>query len=340
MKWVVGCLILLCLVFSCGSAPRQKLYLFTWSDMFHPALIQRFEQEYHCQICVTIYDSNESMYAKLKLGATGYDLIFPSSYFMKTLAKQEMIMPLDVARIPNLEHLDPDYFALKVDEPVYGVPFLVAFSGLAYRNDRLPDIEPSFECFGRRDLRGRMTLLNDMRDALGAALKVDGHSINSRDPQEIRQAAERVVSWKKNIAKFESEQYKSGIASAEFLLVQGHSIDIAQVRQDEEQVMFVYPKEGGILAIDYIAMPIGAQSQELGLAFINFMLEPQNAAENMAHIRGLVPVTRAYELLGPDLRSDPLLFPAQADRDKMELIEDVEEDIVHYYKAWDHAKCG
>ena len=169
---------------------------------------------------------------------------------------------------------------------------------------------------------------------------MDGHSINSRDPQHIQQAAERVVHGKKNIAKFESEQYKSGIASAEFLLVQGHSIDIAQVRQDEEEVVFVYPKEGGILAIDYIAMPIGAQNQDLAHAFINFMLEPRNAAENMAHIRGLVPIKVAYELISPELRSDPLLFPAQADRDKMELIEDVEEDIVHYYKAWDRAKCG
>ena len=65
-----------------------------------------------------------------------------------------------------------------------------------------------------------------------------------------------------------------------------------------------------------------------------------HAAENMAHIRGLVPVKAAYGLLDENLRSDPLLFPLQIDRDKMELIEDVEEDIVHYYKAWDHAKCG
>lgn len=338
MRWVAVCLLLLCCLCSCGSSPK-KIYLFTWSDMFEPRLIEKFEKQYHCQVCVTIYDSNESMYAKLKLGATGYDLIFPSSYFMKTLAHQEMIMPLDVEKIPNITYLDPDYFAVKNGEPLYGVPFLVAFSGIAYRQDRIA-VEPSFHCFERADLRGRMTLLNDMRDALGAALKAGGHSINSRHPEEIRQAAELVVVWKQNIAKFESEQYKSGIASAEFLIVQAHSIDIAQVRQDNDQVAFLYPKEGAIASIDYIAVPKGAQNQELAHAFINFMLKPEHAAENMAHIRGLVPVKAAYGLLDENLRSDPLLFPLQADRDKMELIEDVEEDIVHYYKAWDHAKCG
>ena len=152
-----------------------------------------------------------------------------------------------------------------------------------------------------------MTLLNDMRDALGAALKVDGHSINSRDPAEIKQASERLIAWKQNIAKFESEQYKSGIASGEFLLVQGHSIDIAQVRQDDEEVVFGYPEEGAILAIDYMAMPRGGRSPDLAYAFINFMLEPEHAAQNMAHIKGLVPVKPAYELLR-GLRTDPMLF--------------------------------
>ncbi len=340
MRWVFLSLIVLCLVFSCKRSPSQKLYLFTWSEMFRPELIQQFEQEHHCQVCVTIYDSNESMYAKLKLGGAGYDLIFPSSYFMKSLVHQELIVPLDPKKIPNIAHLDPEYFRWDGEEPLYGVPFLVAFSGIAYRKDRLVDVVPSFELFGRVDLKGRMTLLNDMRDALGAALKVDGHSINSRDPAEIKQASERLIAWKQNIAKFESEQYKSGIASGEFLLVQGHSIDIAQVRQDDEEVVFGYPEEGAILAIDYMAMPRGGRSPDLAHAFINFMLEPEHAAQNMAHIKGLVPVKPAYELLKGTLRTDPMLFPSAEDKSKMELIEDVEEDIAHYYKAWDHAKCG
>lgn len=336
---LIAASLLLVFLFS-GSTPKDKLYLFTWSDMFQPELVQKFEQEYGCQVCVTIYDSNESMYAKLKLGATGYDLIFPSSYYLKSLTQQGMIVPLDRAKIPNAAKLDSEYFTLEEDKPIYGVPFLIAFSGIAYRRDRIADMDPSFQVFNRSDLAGRITLLNDMRDALGAALKTGGHSVNSRNPTEIQQAAEQVLTWKKNIAKFESEQYKSGIASSEFLIVQCHSIDIAQVRQDDEEVVFVYPKEGAILAIDYIAMPKGAQHIDLAHAFINFMLEPAHAAQNMAHIRGLVPVTDAYELLDPKLRADPILFPSQTDKHKMELIEDVEEDIVLYYKAWDRAKCG
>jgi spermidine/putrescine transport system substrate-binding protein len=338
MRWLalIALLSLFLTTFSCNSPPKEKLYLFVWSDMFAPELIEQFEQEYNCDVYVTLYDSNESMFAKLKLGATGYDLIFPSCYFLDILAQQQMIAPLDAAKIPNLALMDPHYYT--PSEPLWGVPFLVSFSGIAYRQDRLSEIDPSWNVFSRTDLKGRMTLLNDMRDLLGAALKVHGHSINSRDPVAIQQAADQIITWKQNIAKFESEQYKSGIASAEFLIVQGHSLDIAQVRKENSNVVFIYPKEGATLSIDYVAMPKGAQNRELAHAFINFLLAPQNAAQNMSHIYALVPILPAYDLLDPAIRADPLLFPSQEDQDKMELIKDVGQDILHYYKAWDRAK--
>lgn len=326
---------------SCESSSRSKLYLFTWSEMFTPELIEQFETEFNCQVCMTIYDSNESMYAKLKLGSSGYDLIFPSGYFMQSLIKQKMIIPLDPTKIPNTQYLDNQYFTTKKNnEYFYGIPFLVTFSGIAYREDKLTALEPSFNVFDRNDLKGRMTILNDMRDALGAALKKRGYSVNSRNPKEINEAAEQILSWKKNIAKFESEQYKSGIASSEFLAVQAYSTDIAQVRRDHKEVAFIYPNEGAILSVDYMAIPKDARNQNLAHAFINFMIEPKNAAKNMTHIYGLVPVKNAYELLDNSLRSDPLLFPSEKDKNKMESIQDVEEDIVYYYKAWDYAKSA
>lgn len=330
--------VMLCYLSACSSAPKKELHLFTWSEFFKPELIEQFEEEFQCQVSMTFYDSNESMYAKLKLGSSGYDLIFPSSYFLNSLITQHLIIPLDRAKIPHINDLDPQYLISDKNEPLYGIPFLIAFSGIAYRKDRLLTIEPSFQVFGRKDLKGRITLLNDLRDVMGAALKAGGHSVNSRDPREIDAAAEQIINWKQNIAKFESEQYKSGIAGAEFLIVHAHSIDIAQVQQENQDVVFIYPKEGAVISIDCIAMPTGVQNKELAYAFINFMLEPHHAAENMAYIHSLIPVRSAYKLLDPALRSNPLLFPSQQDKDRMEIIEDVGDNILYYYKAWDRAK--
>ena len=278
------------------------------------------------------------MYAKLKLGAAGYDLIFPSSYYLDILVKQGMIQTLDLKNIPNISLLDPVY--MQARPPIFGVPFLIGFSGLAYRQDRLQEIEHSWNVFAREDLKGRMTMLNDFRDALGAALKFLGYSINSKNPAEIDKAADQLIKWKKNLAKFESEQYKSGIASAEFLVVQGHTIDIAKLRREDPNVVFIYPKEGAIMAIDYMAIPIGAKNPALANAFINFMLEPSIAAQNISHINALIPVLPAYELLDPKLKQDPILFPPREAAKKMEIIEDLKEETKLFFQAWDKVKAS
>lgn len=322
---------------SCGSS-KDKLYLFSWSEIFKPELIDEFENKFDCEVIITIYDSNESMYAKLKLGAKGYDLVVPSSYFLDILSNQKMIQSLDLKKIPNIKLLDPQYF--KETNPTYGIPFLIGFSGLAYRQDRLKDFDPSWSVFARADLTGRMTMLNDNRDAIGAALKYLGYSLNSTNPDEIREAADLLIQWKKNLAKFESEQYKSGIASSEFLIVQGHTIDIAQVRREDENVVFVCPKEGSIMAIDYMVIPAEAKNTELAYAFINYMLEPEVAAQNMAFIHAQIPVLPAYELLDPKLKNDTSLFPSDKDCKNMEIIQDLGEAAKYYFKEWDRVKAN
>ncbi len=156
--------------------------------------------------------------------------------------------------------------------------------------------------------------------------------------KELELAGNQLVKWKHNLAKFESEQYKNGIATAEFLVVQGYSIDIMQIRQEDENVQFLFPEEGAIMSIDYMALLKGARNVELAYQFINFMLKPSNAAENMGYNNSLIPVLPAYELLDPDLKNSPILFPGQEDFDKMELVEDVQEDIKLYYKTWERVK--
>lgn len=337
MIFRLALLTLVVLLASC-SQKKEKLYLFTWSEIFKPELIKEFEKKYDCDVVLAFYDSNESMYAKLKLGAAGYDLIFPSSYFMDILEQQKMIQPLDPEKIPHLAHMDPRFF--KPSNPIWGIPFLVGYSGLAFRKDRLHEIEPTWNVFARKDLKGRMTMLNDMRDALGAALKFLGYSINSTNPEEIETAANQLIRWKKNLAKFEGEQYKSGIANAEFLIVQAHTIDIAQVRRENENVVFVFPKEGVIMAIDYMAIPKDAKNPALANAFINFMLDPEVAARNMEYIHALVPVLPAYKLLDPELQKDPMLFPLDEDCEKMEVIKDLKNATKYYFRAWDRVKVS
>src|SRR5437867_13406154 len=103
-------LLLFTLLLACSSSQKEVLHLFCWSQFFDPALIAQFEKEHHCRVVIDTYDPNESMYAKLKLGNSAYDVIFPSGYYLEILDKQGLIVPLDPSQIPTLENLDKTYF--------------------------------------------------------------------------------------------------------------------------------------------------------------------------------------------------------------------------------------
>lgn len=321
---------------SCNFSSKPTLHLFAWSDLFKLDLIRQFEDKFNCHVVVDTYDSNESMFAKLKLSSVNYDIIFPSNYYVQILSNQNMIQAIDPEKVPNIKNLDPKYF--KLSNPLYAVPYIISFTGIAYRKDKVIVDDPSWGIFSRTDLKGRMTMLNDFREALGVGLRYLGYSVNSRDPTQVAEAGDLLISWRKNLAKFESEQYKYGLDSGEFVAVQGYSIDIMQIINENPQVGFLFPKEGALMAIESMAIPTNSKNVDLAESFINFMLETSVAEENVLYTNSLVPVLPMYELLNESKRQDPILFPSDEALKKMEIIEDLQGDVELYYKAWDRVK--
>ena len=341
MNFKTAILALFFLFSSCHSNQKPILHLFTWSDYIERAVIERFENEYRCQVVIDTYDSNESMYAKLKLGARGYDLIVPSNYYLDLMREQKMLQPLDPLKLPNAIHLDPTYLTLIGKEALdYGIPYMITMTGLAYRADKIPQFDPTWKIFDHKEFKGRMTMLNDIREAIGAGLKVLGYSVNSTDEKEINEAADVLIRWKKNLAKFESEQYKNGIASAEFLVAQGYSGDVLQVMQENQGVAFSYPKEGTSMTVDFLVIPQDAKEISLAYAFINFLLRPDIAAQNIKFTSYLSPNQDAYPLLDEKLRTNVALFPPDEVLQKTELIKNVHQYSPLFNKAWDRIKAS
>lgn len=320
---------------------KQVLHLYNWADYVAPEMIALFEQEYNCRVIEDTFDSNESMYAKLKAGATGYDVIIPSSYMVEIMIKQGMLQALDHAKLTNLPNIDPAYAQIMLDPNMtYSVPWALTVTGIAYLSDKMEEPEQSWAVFERDDLKGRMTLLNDMRETIGAALKFLGYSLNTTDEAQLAQARDVVLRWKQNVAKFENEQYKTGLASEEFYLVHGYSGDILQVAGENQAITFMMPKEGGSVAMDEMVIPKGAPNAELAHQFINFMLRPEVAAANTEFTSYLFPNKAAYELLSEELRNDPILFPTDEAVAHLEVIRDLSTDNAKYTQIWDQIKAG
>ena len=324
-----------------GKQQPQTLHLYTWADYVKPELVARFEQEQGCTIVIDTFDSNEAMYAKLKAGAGGYDVITPSSYMVQVMHRQGMLLPLDHAKLPNLANVDPEVLKIAIDPKMdHSAPYMMTITGIAYLGSKVADVRPSWAMFDRPELKGRATMLADMRETIGAALKFLGYSINSTNPVELAAARDVVIRWKKNLAKFENEQYKTGLASGEFLLVHAYSGDILQVQEENEDIVFAVPEEGTSIACDDLVIPKESKQADLAHRYINFLHDPKVAAENTEFISYLCPNKASYPLLSEETRANPALFVPAEVQAKSEVITDLGNDNVAYARVWDEIKAA
>jgi spermidine/putrescine transport system substrate-binding protein len=321
------------------SNDPKTLTIFTWADYLKEEVKERFEKEHDCKVVIDTFDSNEAMLAKLEAGATGYDLLVPSSYAVQALKRKGLLQSLDHSKIPNLKNIDQAYLAKALDGKMeFSVPYMIAPTCLCYLASKVTDPKPTWAMLERPELKGRITLLDDMREVLGAALKFLGHSLNSSDPAELAKAADVAIGWKRNIAKFENEQYKSGIASGEFFLVQGYAGDLMQVSGENEDMRIFIPQEGTAFSCDDLCIPKDAGNSTLAHAFINFISDPEVSAENMEDIAYRSPNTAAYPHLSEDFRGSELLFPPDELFAKCEPIGDLDDKLPLWTKEWDRVK--
>jgi spermidine/putrescine transport system substrate-binding protein len=326
---------------SAGSGEKKTLTVFTWADYLSEAAKEGFEKAHNCKVVIDTFDSNEAMLAKLESGATGYDVLVPSSYAVQALQRKSMLLPLDHAKLPNLKNVDKDYLSKAVDSKMeVSVPYMMAPTCLCYLQSKVSNPTTSWAMLDRADLKGRITLLDDMREVLGAALKLLGHSLNSTDPAQLAAARDVAIRWKANIAKFESEQYKTGIASGEFHLVQGYGSDLIQAGLENEDLSVFVPQEGTAFSCDDMCIPKGAKEIDLAHAFINHLLDAAVSAENMTEIGARCPNSAAYSHLTEDFRGSPVLFPPDQLFAKCEPIGDLGDQLPLWTAEWDKVKTA
>ena len=304
------------------------------------------------KVVIDTFDSNEAMYAKLKAGGTGYDIITPSSYQIATMAREGMIEKIDQARIPNVKANFDQSFASQVIDPsfAWSIPYAVTYTGLAYLKNKIPegvDVE-SWAVLGNPAFKGRVTLLDDIREVIGCALMYLGYSVNSTDAKEISAAVDQVLKWRANIRKFDGESYKTEVPGGSTWIGHGYSTDVAQVIVGDEEagapprddVGFALPKEGFSIAFDEMVVAKNSKQAGLAYAFINYIYEGKVAAANMEYICGPNPVKPGIELLDDDYRA-LITLPAEklAIGQVITGFDGQPEVQALYNKAWDRIKA-
>ncbi|WYJ07729.1 spermidine/putrescine ABC transporter substrate-binding protein [Opitutia bacterium KCR 482] len=327
------------LISGCGPA-KPALNVYMWSDYIDMDLVREFEKQNDCKVVIDIFDSNEFMYSKLKAGGTGYDVILPTTYMAKVMFDQNMLEKLDHSKLPNLKYINPKYLAdLALDKKMeYSVPYMLGFTCVAYNKEKCGTLPETWDVFSNEKFAGKMTLLNDHRETIGAALFFLGKSMNDTNDADLAKAKEVLLKWKKNLAKFDNELYKVGIQSGEFLVVQGYSGDLFQVFAEAPNLTYMCPKEGISMSCDDWVIPATAKNKELAYKFINFICDPKNAAKNMEFTCYSAPIPEARKYVSEENKNHPGMFLPDDLYKRGELIRDLGEDNAKFNALWDAVK--
>ncbi len=328
-----------------------ELHIYTWSDYLSPDVQAGFEKALGVKVVIDTFESNEAMYAKLKAGGTGYDIIMPSSYQVALMAKEGMIDKIDHAKCPNVKANFDKAFEPQIIDPSfsYSVPYAVTYTGFMYAKGKVPegaDVN-SWKILENPAFKGRVTLLDDVREVVGAGLMSLGYSINSTNPAEIDAAVQEVLKWKANSRKFDAESYKTEVAAGSTWIGHGYSTDATQVivgDEDEgmdprDDIGFALPKEGYTIAFDEMVVAKDARRKDLAYAFINYIYNGEVAAANMDYLCGPNPVKPGIDLLDEEYRK-VIILDAEALKHGQVLKGFDDPAVLELYnKAWDKIKA-
>ena len=336
-----------------GCSDKPEFHIYTWCDYISPDVIAQFEKRENCKVVIDTFDSNEAMYAKLKAGGTGYDLITPSSYQIPLMAREGMIEKIDHSQCPNVKkNFDPSFVSQLIDpELTYNVPYVVTYTGFCYQKNKIPagaDVA-SWSILENAALKGRLTLLDDMREVIGAGLMYLGYGVNSEDPAEIDAAVAQILKWKANIRKFDCESYRTEVPDGSTWVGHGYSNDSQQVILGDEDdgsarrddIGFALPKEGYSIAFDEFVIAANSPNRELAYKFVDYLYDGEIAKQNMEYVQGPSPVKPGIDALDEDLRK--LIVPTLEQLKYGQVLRSFDDKPAVqelYNRAWDKIKAG
>lgn len=324
-----------------SGANLPQLNIYCWSTYISPRIIQGFENEYHCKINYDLYDSNEALLAKLEGGNVNYDIVVPSDYMVGILIQQGLLARLDKSRLPNVwANVDPRFLGLPFDpHNDYSVPYAWGTTGLAYRSDLVHGPIDCWSAMFDPRYAGHILLLDDEREVFAMALKELGYSLNSTDPDQIRQARDLLLREKPLVKGYNSSNFEQDLIAADAWIAQAYNGNMTFALRDEPRIRYVIPKEGCTISVDNACIPRHAPHKDLALAFINYFQRPEVAAWFINDCGFNTPNLYARRDVEPWLLSETAIFPPMASLKKCEFMRDLGPVIALYDRYWTEIKA-
>ncbi|AIY06001.1 spermidine/putrescine ABC transporter, substrate-binding periplasmic protein [Planococcus sp. PAMC 21323] len=307
--------------------------VYNWGEYIDPELIDQFENETNISVVYETFDSNESMMTKIEQGGTTYDVAMPSEYAIEKMKVNNLLHPIDHSLIPNLTNIDPYFLDLPFDPGnEYSIPYFWGTVGIAFNPTLLEgQTFESWDDLWNPSLNQEVILVDSAREIIGLGLNSLGYSLNSTNMVELREATDKLKTMGPNVKAIIGDEIVEMMRREEAAVAVTWSGQAADMMWINEDIDYSVPKEGSNLWFDNMIIPKTARNIEGAHAFINFMLDPEVAAQNADYVGYSTPNEKAIELMDPEVTEDERFYPPVELRERLEVYENLGLEMLGTY---------
>lgn len=318
---------------SSATSGSGSISVYNWGEYIDPELISQFEEETGIQVIYETFDSNESMMTKVEQGGTSYDVAMPSEYAIEKMKENDLLLPIDHSKIPNLENIDPYFLDLPFDPGnEYSIPYFWGTVGIAYNPTLLEgQTFESWDDLWNPTLEQEVILVDSAREVIGMGLNSLGYSLNSTDLGELREATDKLKTLGPNVKAIIGDEIVEMMRREEAAVAVTWSGQAADMMWINEDIDYAVPEEGSNLWFDNMIIPSTAGNVDGAHQFINFMLDAEVAAQNADYVGYSSPNAAALELMDPEVTGDERFYPTEEMRDRLEVYENLGLEMLGIY---------
>lgn len=324
MKYIRMILLGLCCILAlsgCGFFDSEEdednvVYVYNWGDYVDPDTLKQFEEETGIRVVMDEFDTNESMYPLVAAGAEHYDVICPSDYMIQKMIHNDLLQPLDYSQLPNARQYVGKQFWTQSEsfDPGnrYAVPYCWGTVGIVYNRTMVDEPVDSWSILWNEKYKNEIIMQDSPRDSFMVALKRLGYSLNTTDPQQIKEARDMLIAQKPLVQAYGIDDVKDKLVSGEAAMGVVFSGEALRMILENRDLEYVIPKEGTNLWIDSWVIPKNAEHVENAHKFIDFMSRPDIALKNFEYLTYSTPNTAVPAMEeDEDYKDNPVVFPPE-----------------------------
>lgn len=307
-----------------SGSQSDKLVIYNWGDYIDPALLKKFTKETGIQVQYETFDSNEAMYTKIKQGGTTYDIAVPSDYTIDKMIKEGLLVKLDKSKLKGMDNIGKEFLGKSFDpKNDYSIPYFWGTVGIVYNDQLIKNPPKHWIDLWRPEYKNQIMLIDGAREMLGIGLTTYGNSVNSKNMSQLSQAENRLQALTPNVKAIVADEMKGYMIQGDAGIGVTFSGEASEMLDSNEHLHYVVPSEGSNLWFDNLVLPKTMKHEKEAYAFLNFINEPKNAAQNAEYIGYATPNNKAKAMLPKDIKEDTAFYPTNETIKKLEVYDNL-----------------